>query len=193
MQILPADHVVIGNQMIHDARAVPLDGRPRLPAGIRRLLGDWRGRGEGRTLVVETSNFSDLANGRGSGDRLRLIERFTRADAKTLLYEFTVDNPASFVKPWTAILPMAKTDNQIYDDVAHEANYAMTGILRGARAKNHRTQSAQRHAKQSKCFAAYAFAFLRDRVERQTTGERFAAGADSIPAPGRQAARRCRT
>ncbi len=83
--------------------------------------------------MVETTNFSDKTNVRGSGERLRLIERFTRADAKTLLYEFTVDDPASFVKPWTAILPMAKTDDQIYEYACHEGNYAMTGILRGAR------------------------------------------------------------
>ena len=93
-----------------------------------------RGRWEGHTLVIETTNFSDKTNVRGSGEQLRLVERFTRADAKTLLYEFTVDDPASFVKPWTAILPMTKTDDQIYEYACHEGNYAMTGILRGARA-----------------------------------------------------------
>jgi hypothetical protein len=135
VQILQTpDHVVILNEMIHDARVVPLDGKPHLPAGIRRLLGDPRGHWEGKTLVVETTNFSDKTNVRGSGERLRLVERFTRADAKTLLYEFTVDDPASFVKPWTAILPMTKTDDQIYEYACHEGNYAMTGILRGARA-----------------------------------------------------------
>jgi hypothetical protein len=135
VQILQTpDHVVILNEMIHDSRVVPLDGRPHLPAGIRRLLGDSRGHWDGNTLVVETTNFSDKTNVRGSGERLRLVERFTRADAKTLLYEFTVDDPASFVKPWTAILPMSKTDDQIYEYACHEANYAMTGILRGARA-----------------------------------------------------------
>ena len=87
--------------MIHDSRIVPLDGRPHLPAAVRRLLGDSRGHWDGNTLVVETTNFSDKTNVRGSGEQLRLIERFTRADAKTLLYEFTVDDPASFVKPWT--------------------------------------------------------------------------------------------
>jgi hypothetical protein len=135
VQILQTpDHVVILNEMIHDARVVPLDGRPHLPPGIRRLLGDSRGHWDGNTLVVETTNFSDKTNLRGSGERLRLVERFTRADAKTLLYEFTVDDPASFVKPWTAILPMSKTDDQIYEYACHEGNYAMTGILRGARA-----------------------------------------------------------
>ena len=128
------DHVVILNEMIHDSRVVPIDGRPHLPGAIRRLLGDSRGRWDGNTLVIETTNFSDKTNVRGSGERLRLVERFTRADAGTLLYEFTVDDPASFVKPWTAVLPMAKTDDQIYEYACHEGNYAMTGILRGARA-----------------------------------------------------------
>ena len=128
------DHVVILNEMIHDARVVPLDAGPHLPPAIRRLLGDPRGRWQGNTLVVETTNFSDKTNVRGSGERLRLVERFTRADANTLLYEFTVDDPASFVKPWTAILPMTRTDDQIYEYACHEGNYAMTGILRGARA-----------------------------------------------------------
>src|SRR5215212_6779753 len=107
------NHVVIVNEMIHDARVVALDGTPHLPAAIRRLLGDSRGRWEGNTLVIETTNFTDKTTVRGSGERLRLVERFTRADAKTLLYEFTVDDPASFVKPWTAILPMTRTDDQI--------------------------------------------------------------------------------
>jgi hypothetical protein len=136
VQILQSsDYVVILNEMIHDSRIVPLDGRPHLPQGIRRLLGDSRGRWEGNTLVVETTNFSDKTNVRGSGEQLRLTERFTRADAKTLLYEFTVDDPGSFVRPWTAVLPMSKTDDQIYEYACHEGNYAMTGILRGARSQ----------------------------------------------------------
>ena len=135
VQILQTpDYVVILNEMIHDSRIVPLDGRPHLPSAVRRMLGDSRGHWDGHTLVVETTNFSDKTNVRGSGEKLRLTERFTRADAKTLLYEFTVDDPASFVKPWTAVLPMAKTDDQIYEYACHEGNYAMTGILRGARA-----------------------------------------------------------
>src|SRR3954465_6043193 len=87
------DHVVIVNEMIHDARIVPLDGRPHLPAAIRRWQGDPRGRWDGSKLVVETTNFSDKTNVRGSGEHLRLVERFTRADANTLLYEFTVEDP----------------------------------------------------------------------------------------------------
>jgi len=128
------DHVVIFNEMVHQARLVPLDGRPHLPAGVRNWQGDPRGRWEGDTLVVESTNFSDRTNVRGSGEGLRLTERFTRTGANSLLYEFTVDDPASFTKPWTAALPMARTTDQIYEYACHEGNYAMSGILRGARA-----------------------------------------------------------
>jgi hypothetical protein len=128
------DHAAIFNEMVHDVRIVPLDGRPHLPAAVRRWQGDPRGHWEGNTLVVETTNFTDKTNVRGSGAGLRLVERFTRADANTLLYEFTLDDPASFTKPWSAVLPMAKTDDRIYEYACHEGNYALTGILRGARA-----------------------------------------------------------
>ncbi len=127
------DHVVILNEMIHDARVVPLDGRPHLPGAITRLLGDSRGRWDGNTLVIETTNFSDKTNVRGSGERLRLVERFTRADANTLLYEFTVDDPATFTRPWTAQLPMTKSGDRIFEYACHEGNYALPDILRGAR------------------------------------------------------------
>jgi len=135
VQILQTrDYVVIHNEMIHDARVVPLDGRPHLPASIRLLLGDSRGRWEGDTLVVETTNFTGKTTVRGSGEKLRLVERFTRTGPKTLLYEFTVDDPASFTKPWSAVLPMTRTDDRLYEYACNEGNYAMTGILRGARA-----------------------------------------------------------
>jgi len=134
VQILQTrDHVVILNEMIHDARIVPLDGRPHLPPSMQRWLGDSRGRWEGDTLVVETTNFTAKTNVRGSGERLRLVERFSRSGSGALLYQFTVDDPQSFTKPWTAVLPMVKTNDQIYEYACHEGNYAMTGILRGAR------------------------------------------------------------
>ena len=136
VQILQTrDHVVIHNEMIHDARVIALDGRPHLPASVRLLLGDSRGRWDGDTLVVETTNFSDKTNVRGSGPGLKLTERFTREGPSTLLYQFTVDDPASFTKPWTAILPMTRADGQLYEYACHEGNYAMTGILRGARSE----------------------------------------------------------
>ena len=135
VQILQTrDHVVIHNEMIHDARVIPLDGRPHLPASVRLLQGDPRGRWDGDTLVVESTNFSDKTNVRGSGPGLRLTERFTRDGASTLLYEFTVEDPGSFTRPWTAILPMTRSDAQLYEYACHEGNYAMSGILRGARA-----------------------------------------------------------
>jgi len=135
MQIVQTrDHLVIHNEMIHDARVVPLDGRPHLPSSVRVMLGDSRGRWEGATLVVETTNFTDKTTVRGSGPGLRLTERFTLDGPSTLLYQFTVDDPASFTKPWTAVLPMTRTDAQLYEYACHEGNYAMTGILRGARA-----------------------------------------------------------
>ncbi|MBI3400907.1 MAG: hypothetical protein HY048_05755 [Acidobacteria bacterium] len=129
------DHVVIANEMIHDARVVPLDGRRHRSASIRSWQGDSVGRWEGATLVVDTVHFTDKTAFRGASDRLHLVERFTRADAHTLLYEFTVDDPASFTKPWTVSLPMTKSSDQIYEYACHEGNYALPDILRGARAQ----------------------------------------------------------
>jgi hypothetical protein len=131
-------HLVIHNEMIHDARIVPLDGRPHAAPAIRRWQGDSRGRWEGDTLVVDTTNFTDKTNFRGADENLHLVERFTRVDPKTLLYEFTVDDPTAFTKPWTAALPMTKTTEQIFEYACHEGNYALTNILRGARSEEKR-------------------------------------------------------
>ena len=127
------DYVVIANEMIHDVRIVALDGRPHLPAQMRNWLGDPRGRWEGDTLIVESTNFSDKTAVRGTDRSLHLIERFRRIDANTLQYEFTIDNPAAFTQPWTVSLPMTRFDEQIYEYACHEANYAMEGMLRAAR------------------------------------------------------------
>jgi hypothetical protein len=127
------DYVAILNEMIHDTRIVPLDGRPHAPSSIRRWQGDPRGRWEGKTLVVDTTNFTDKTNFRGTSDRLHVVERFTRIDGDTLLYEFTVDDPSSFTKPWTAVLPMKRSDDRIFEYACHEANYGLEGVLRGAR------------------------------------------------------------
>jgi hypothetical protein len=129
------DHVVIVNEMIHDARIVPLGGGPHLPARLRRWQGDPRGHWDGDTLVVDTTNFSDRTHFRGADENLHLIERFTRIDAGTLVYEFTVDDPTAFTKPWTGQIPMTRSDQPIYEYACHEGNYAMSGILRGARAE----------------------------------------------------------
>lgn len=128
------DRVVILNEMIHDARVIPLDGTPHLPKDIRQWRGDSRGHWEGNTLVVETTNFSDEYSFRGSDQNLRLIERFTRTSPDLLLYEFTVNDPTAFTKPWTAQIAMTKTKGPIYEYACHEGNYAMTDILAGARA-----------------------------------------------------------
>ena len=129
------DFVVIANEMIHDARIVPLNGGPHLPASVRRWQGDPRGHWDGETLVVDTTNFSDRTNVRGSDEQLHLVERFRRVDANTLLYEFTVDDPTAFTKSWSGAIPMTRSSEPIYEYACHEANYAMGGILRGARAQ----------------------------------------------------------
>jgi hypothetical protein len=128
-----SDYVVVMNEMIHDARVIPTDGRPHLPERMRRFLGDSAGRWEGQTLVVDTTNFTDKTTVRGSGERMHLVERFTRTDADTLLYEFTVEDPASFTRPWRVALPMKATTEPIFEYACHEGNHALEGILRGAR------------------------------------------------------------
>jgi hypothetical protein len=134
-----AQHLVIHNEMVHDARIVPLDDRPRLPSTIRPWLGDSRGRWEGDTLVVDTRNFSDQTWNQfnrwnwASDENMHLVERFTRVDANTLTYEFTVDDPTTWTRPWTAVVRMTMAQGQMYEYACHEANYGMFGILRGAR------------------------------------------------------------
>jgi len=125
--------VVLVNEMAHDARIIPLDGRPHIAQNIRQWFGDARGHWEGNTLVVETTNFTDKAPFRGSSDKMRLVERFTRTGADTLLYEFTVDDPATFGKPWTAKIPTTRAEGAIYEFACHEGNYGMEGVLSGAR------------------------------------------------------------
>jgi hypothetical protein len=127
------DHVVIVHEMIHDARIVPLDGRPHLGSGVRQWFGDSRGRWEGNTLVVDTVNFTPKVNFRGSTDTLHLIERFTRVAADTLRYEFTIDDPATFTRQWTARIPMSRIDEPMYEYACHEGNYGMVNLLSGAR------------------------------------------------------------
>jgi hypothetical protein len=128
-------YVVIFVEMIHDARIIPLDGRPHVPQNVRLLMGDSRGRWEGNTLVVETTNFTDKTAFRGSGPNFHLIERFTRTSPDTIVYEFTANDESSFTRPWTAQIPMKKTPDPIFEYACHEGNYGMEGILRGARAE----------------------------------------------------------
>ena len=136
------EHVVIFNEMVHDARIVPLDGRAHLGDDIRQWMGDSRGHWEGDTLVVETTNFSDktasfnssVATAVGSGATLHLTERFQRVGDDTLLYEFTVDDPTTFTRPFTAALPMKRGDG-LFEYACHEGNYGLFNMLAGARAK----------------------------------------------------------
>jgi hypothetical protein len=128
-------HVVILVEMIHDVRIIPLDPRPHASPSIRQWLGDSRGHWEGNTLVVTTTNFTNKTNFRGSSEDLRLTERFTRADADTINYEFTVEDPTTFTKPWTAAVPMTKAEGPIFEYACHEGNYGMTNLLSGARAE----------------------------------------------------------
>jgi hypothetical protein len=133
-QIIQArDHVAILNEMIHDVRVIPLDGSPHLPSTIRQWMGDSRGHWERNTLVVDTTNFSKAYSFRGSDENLHLTERFTRVSPDTLLYEFTVDDPTAFTKPWTAQIPVTRTKGPIFEYACHEGNYAMVDILAGAR------------------------------------------------------------
>ena len=129
------DHVVILNEMVHNARIVPLDGRPHLSSDIRQQVGDSRGHWDGDTLVVESTNFLRETGFTGSGAGLHLVERFTRADADTLVYEFTVEEPANFTQPWTTMIPMRRNIEPMFEYACHEGNYGMTNLLAGARAE----------------------------------------------------------
>ena len=126
-------HVVIINEMVHDIRIIPLDERPHVGPAIRQWLGDSRGHWEGDTLVVDTTNFTDKTNFRGSRENLHLVERFTRVDADTLLYAVTIDDPAVFASPWTLELPVRKNAGLMYEYACHEGNYGMVNLLTGAR------------------------------------------------------------
>lgn len=134
-------HVMILIEMIHDARIIPLDGRPHLPGTVRQWLGDPRGRWEGDTLVVETTNYTDKTNFRGSGQNLRVVERFTRLDEDTLLYQFTVHDPESFTRPWSAEIPMKKVPGPIFEYACHEGNHSMTFMLNADRAEEKAAES----------------------------------------------------
>ena len=129
-----ADHVALLNEMVHNARIVPLDGRPHLPRELRQWTGDSRGYWDGDTLVVETTNFLRETSFRDSSTNLHLVERFTRVDADMLLYEFTVTDPTTWTEPWSAEVPMRKTEAPMYEYACHEGNYGLVGSLSGARA-----------------------------------------------------------
>ena len=135
-------YVVILQEMIHDARVIPLDGRPHLPPAIRQWMGDARGHWEGNTLVVDTTNFTDRTNFRGSTANLHVIERFTRVSADMILYRFTVEDPATWTRPWTAELPITKIDGPLFEYACHEGNFGMANTLSGARAAERAAEEA---------------------------------------------------
>ena len=131
-------YVMILTEMIHDARIIPLDGRPAPPAGARGWMGQSRGRWEGDTLVVETTNYNGKNPFRGAGPALEVTERFTRVADDTIIYRFTVEDPETWDAPWTAEMPMKQTIGPIFEHACHEGNYGLTNILAGAREEERR-------------------------------------------------------
>ena len=131
------DYVVVLTEMVHNARVIPLDGRPELHDDIRQWSGSSRGHWEGDTLVIETDNFNDHTKQRrwrGASQNMRLVERLTRIDEGTLEYRFTVTDPETWTESWTASIPMRRTDVPMYEYACHEGNYGLINILAGARA-----------------------------------------------------------
>ena len=137
-----SDYVVIRAEMVHDTRVIPLDGRPHIDASISQWLGDSRGYWDGDTLVVVTTNLTDKLFERrfsntvyGTGRHMHLEERFTRVDEDTIDYRFTVTDPTTFQRSWTAATPMVTLDGPLFEYACHEGNYAMVNMLSGARAR----------------------------------------------------------
>src|SRR5262245_59912816 len=140
-------YVALLIEMGHEVRIIPTDGRPHVPSNVRLWKGDSRGRWEGDTLVVETTNFSDNSSFRGSGPNMKLTERFRRLDQDTLIYQFTVNDPETWELPWTVEIPVTKSQGQLFEYACHEGNYGMAGALTGARAEE---KAAAQGAKGSK-------------------------------------------
>jgi hypothetical protein len=140
--------VVLLNEMIHDIRIIPLDGRPHVSPYIQKWQGDSRGHWDGNVLVVETTNFRVGGSPFGSTTGVRVIERLSRADAKTIDYEFTIIDPQVYTKPWTAAFPLTKTEEQIFEYACHEGNYrTMEGLLGTARADEKAVEEAAKKKK----------------------------------------------
>jgi hypothetical protein len=131
-------YVGITYEMIHDTRIIPTDGRAHVRSSIRQLSGDARGRWDGDTLVVDTTNFTGRMPYRGSSDSMHLIERFRRIDKDSVRYEVTVDDPHTWTRPWTAALDMKRQTGGMFEYACHEGNYAMQNILKGSRASDKR-------------------------------------------------------
>ena len=125
--------VALYHEIDHSTRVIPTDGRPHAPQSIREYQGDSVGHWDGNTLVVDTTNFTSLTAFRGSSEKLHLVERFTRTADDTLIYRFTVEDPSTWDKPWTAEVPWTKTRGPVYEWACHEGNTMISTILQGAR------------------------------------------------------------
>jgi hypothetical protein len=143
-------YVAILQEMIHEVRLIPLDGRPHVDKAVQLWLGDSRGRWEGDTLVVDTTNFNGkiIANSfnccGSAGANLHVVERFRRVSPDAIDYQYTVDDPATYTRPWTVAVPMTKIQEPMYEYACHEGNYAMRGILAGARAQEKAKEDAKK-------------------------------------------------
>jgi hypothetical protein len=135
-------YVVLLQEIVHEARIIPMDGRPHLPQSIRTWEGDSLGRWEGQTLVVDTTNFSAKTNFMGSNENLHLVERFTRVSPDEIDYEITLDDPTTWTRPWTAMIRLWQTQQRIYEYACHEDNRPVEGILAGARAQEKAAEKA---------------------------------------------------
>jgi hypothetical protein len=139
-------YVVIAPEMIHSARIIPVDGRAHISSNLRQWLGDSRGHWDGKTLVVETTNFrrdDGAVYQNANPDTFRITERFTRVDADTINYEFRIEDPSTWAKPWTAVIPWTKVDpaEQMYEYACHEDNYDVVHFLAGARAREQKGET----------------------------------------------------
>ena len=141
------DTVILLNEMVHDARVVRINAE-HAPPTIRKWMGDSVGHWDGDTLVVDTTNFTTKTRYNGSGDQLHVVERFTRTDANTILYRFTVEDPTTWERSWTGEYPWRTTDEKLYEYACHEGNYSLGGMLRGARQKEADDAAAKKTGKQ---------------------------------------------
>jgi hypothetical protein len=135
-------YVMVLVEMLHGPRIIPTDGRPQLPSTVRQLEGSSRGRWDGDTFVIETANFTDRTAFQGSSENMKLTERFTRVDEDTLLYRFTVDDPSTWTRPWTAEVPWRKAVGPLFEHACHEGNYGLYNTLNGARNEEKRAAEA---------------------------------------------------
>jgi hypothetical protein len=138
-------YVALLHEIDHSTRVIPTDGRPHIPQNIREWQGDSVGHWEGNTLVVDTTNFTARTAFRGSGENLHLVERFTRTADDAVTYQFTAEDPTTWAKPWTAEIPMTKTQGPVYEWACHEGNTMISTILRGARVQEE--EAAKKSAK----------------------------------------------